>query len=98
VLSRRGFLGALAAALVLDPERALWVPGAKLISIPAPASPFWIDERRVQHWLRGFPGCKCPFCAAPKIGETIFVRMPQRFIPYDPQPFHSDLRQFTRIA
>jgi hypothetical protein len=29
-------LGAIAAALVLDPERALWVPGAKLISIPAP--------------------------------------------------------------
>lgn len=34
--SRRGFLGAIAAALVLDPERALWVPGRKHISIPAP--------------------------------------------------------------
>ncbi len=35
--SRRGFLsllGGAAAALVLDPERALWVPGKKLISIP----------------------------------------------------------------
>ena len=36
--SRRAFLGALAAsaAFALDPERALWVPGAKTISIPRP--------------------------------------------------------------
>lgn len=35
--SRRGFLGFLggAAAFALDPERALWVPGAKTISVPA---------------------------------------------------------------
>lgn len=41
--TRRSFLSAVAAALVPgalfeeDTERALWVPGAKLISIPAPA-------------------------------------------------------------
>lgn len=36
-MERRGFLGLLAgAAFALDPERALWVPGAKTISIPAP--------------------------------------------------------------
>src|SRR6266478_5393555 len=35
-LNRRGFLGLLAAGLALDPERLLWRPGAKLISIPAP--------------------------------------------------------------
>lgn len=39
--SRRGFLGALAATvagpMMLDPERLLWRPGAKLISIPKPA-------------------------------------------------------------
>lgn len=38
-MNRRGFLGSLAtaaAALVLDPERALWVPGAKKIFIPSP--------------------------------------------------------------
>jgi len=38
-MNRRGFLGALfgggAAALALDPEKLLWRPGAKLISIPA---------------------------------------------------------------
>lgn len=31
--SRRSFLGLLASALVLDPERLLWVPGKKLVSI-----------------------------------------------------------------
>lgn len=35
--SRRGFLAAVAAAFVVDPERLLWVPGKKLISIPKPA-------------------------------------------------------------
>ncbi|MES2136627.1 MAG: hypothetical protein V4502_06155 [Pseudomonadota bacterium] len=35
-MNRRGFLASIAAALVLDPERALWVPGRKLISVPAP--------------------------------------------------------------
>ena len=36
VMNRRGFLGLLSAALTLDPERLLWRPGAKLISIPQP--------------------------------------------------------------
>lgn len=39
-MNRRGFLGALAAiaaTATLDPERLLWVPGKKLISIPAPS-------------------------------------------------------------
>lgn len=39
-MNRRGFLSALtafAAAATLDPERALWVRGAKTISIPKPA-------------------------------------------------------------
>lgn len=34
-MNRRNFLAALAAA-ALDPERLLWQPGAKLISIPRP--------------------------------------------------------------
>jgi hypothetical protein len=40
-LSRRGLLGLFAgaaAAVVIDPERALWVPGKKLISIPNPSN------------------------------------------------------------
>lgn len=38
-MKRRGFLAALASAtgaFALDPERALWVPGAKTISVPTP--------------------------------------------------------------
>lgn len=37
-MNRRGFLGTLlgGAALVADPERLLWTPGKKLISIPKP--------------------------------------------------------------
>lgn len=35
-MNRRGFLGALMATMVVDPEKLLWVPGKKLISIPEP--------------------------------------------------------------
>ena len=38
-MNRRGFFGAISALLTgaaLDPERLLWVPGRKLISIPEP--------------------------------------------------------------
>lgn len=36
-MNRRGFFASLAgaSAFALDPERALWVPGAKTISIPS---------------------------------------------------------------
>jgi hypothetical protein len=34
-MNRRGFLGALLGVAVLDPEKLLWVPGQKLISIPS---------------------------------------------------------------
>jgi hypothetical protein len=40
VQTRRSFFGTLggaAAAFALDPERALWVQGAKTISVPAPS-------------------------------------------------------------
>jgi hypothetical protein len=35
-VNRRGFLAAALGALAYDPERALWTPGKKLISIPRP--------------------------------------------------------------
>lgn len=38
-MNRRGFLSFLGAAVVVvqaDPDRLVWTPGAKLISIPAP--------------------------------------------------------------
>ena len=61
MLSRRGFLAAAAAALVLDPERALWVPGRRSISIPvnpapglaAQAAAFYQEcyERALANWV-----------------------------------------------
>lgn len=36
MLNRRVFLSTLAAGFALDPERILWRPGAKHISIPKP--------------------------------------------------------------
>ncbi len=39
-MDRRGFLAGIGAAIggaFLDPERALWIPGKKVFSIPAPA-------------------------------------------------------------
>jgi hypothetical protein len=36
MLQRRAFIAALLGGAVLDPEKLLWVPGWKLISIPAP--------------------------------------------------------------
>lgn len=35
-MNRRGFLAALIGAAAFDPEKLLWVPGKKLISIPKP--------------------------------------------------------------
>ena len=47
-MNRRSFLAALAGAMVLDPERLLWRPGAKLISTPKPNV---LDElNRVTLW------------------------------------------------
>lgn len=60
MLSRRSFFAAGAAALAaatfeLDPERALWVRGAKTISVPAPAARrlprIWRPLSRVQDFL-----------------------------------------------
>src|ERR1035438_7178131 len=54
-LSRRGFLGMLGgatAALVLDPEKALWVPNKKLISIPNTQPLDFFDALAEEH-LRG---------------------------------------------
>lgn len=42
-MNRRAFL-ALAAAASFDPERLLWHPGARLISIPKPLPPMTIHD------------------------------------------------------
>jgi hypothetical protein len=51
-MNRRAFLATLAAGaagLVLDPERLLWVPGAKTFFLPSP-KPVGISMRFVREW------------------------------------------------
>lgn len=57
--SRRSFLATLAGAFALDPERALWVPGAKTISVPAPR--LFLDGWILDGW-RPTEGCNCVRC------------------------------------
>ena len=59
-MNRREFLTALAAGLgvvkvVFDPERALWIPGKKHISIPAVRPPVF-DPRFLVHVKAGKAG------------------------------------------
>ena len=44
-LDRRGFVALVGATLAIDPERLMWTPGAKCISVPAPLSNLMITSR-----------------------------------------------------
>ena len=83
-MNRRLFLGAIASAFVADPERLLWRPGAKLISIPKPRK-LLIDKelveegmRILQRDLRFHPVAYV--ITIPKIGDTMIVRKSPRFL------------------
>ena len=45
-MNRRGLFAVLAGAVAaaVDPERLLWIPGRKLISIPKPATVFYFHN------------------------------------------------------
>ncbi len=52
-MQRRSFLGAIAGVLAgaaLDPERLLWVPGKKVISIPAPREIVGFTVRHIRSY------------------------------------------------
>ena len=57
-MDRRGFLsflGAAVAGATLDPERLLWKPGAKLISIPAASVSFEeFSEMYISPWVEAY--------------------------------------------
>jgi len=60
-MNRRGFLGSLAAfaaQCTLDPELALWKPGAKTISVPKPVSfggfGYWPQKAFEDHYVQPF--------------------------------------------
>ncbi len=46
-MKRRAFLSTLAGAFAFDPERLLWRPGKRLISIPAPGQPQLLRKIRL---------------------------------------------------
>ena len=58
-MTRRS-LFALAAAFALDPERALWVPGSRLVSVPKPRMP--------DRWLGPLPTVSVYFSSAHLLG------------------------------
>lgn len=96
-MNRRGFLGALTAAVtgaVLDPEKLLWRPGAKMIFIP-PArvgNCFITPEQLIRETLitlqnnlmlaRAINGGYGEFFQRRplRIGDTLNVRMPRAFM------------------
>lgn len=90
-MNRRGFIGSIGAALagtVLDPERLLWVPGQKVISIPKPSvfiTPHQLSEMILSKWKSNLfnPAYDVAFLYSRdigKVGHTINVRKPPAFI------------------
>ena len=98
-MTRRSLFGVLAsaaAAFALDPERALWVPGAKTISIPEPVQipryfPFVsgaalrafceTQANEMDRHMLDYIQSIARDGKLPKIGDTIQIRLPQRFNP-----------------
>ena len=55
-MTRRGLIGALLGAATMDPERLLWVPGAKVISIPKPVVEKEFELEYLRDLMRPHPG------------------------------------------
>lgn len=64
-------LGGIAAAATLDPEKLLWVPGQKMISIPAPTPPLAFHKDAFQMVMEGPDDFR--------IGHIITIRIPPRY-------------------
>lgn len=91
-VNRRGFLKTLATALAgasVDPEKLLWTPGAKLISIPKRnllLTPEEITRRILDQWKANSIGLFNPpydldtWYRTGRIGDTISIRRPPRFM------------------
>lgn len=95
-MNRRQLLKMLAGAMVMDPERLLWVPGKKMISIPAPLSLQWVRDTDAFNILAAVITNELqldearalailPGCSHLKIGDSIFRRefsnLPSAFFP-----------------
>lgn len=90
-MTRRGFLASLGAALAgatLDPEKLLWVPGARLISIPRARVDPWAHVRFARIGFAGAPidarlytldEVKRELAIVPRLGDDLIIRMPEPF-------------------
>lgn len=78
-----GALAALAATAALDPERLLWVPGRKLISIPAPMLP--------PSPLRLYAELPCPIDKIFNVSKRLFVIGSQTLFEVFPDGSYSAL-------
>jgi hypothetical protein len=94
-MTRRGLIGALIGAATMDPERLLWVPGRRGISIPKPVpiaeSGIFIVQRRwyVDQIMRTLQtqlevnqanADTENYRCDWKIGDTVITRKPARFV------------------
>lgn len=75
-MNRRNFLSALAglaATATLDPEKLLWVPGRKLISIPAPLPPVVVPGPAVDVIIQALRmvGAVPPIFTPQGVGEAL---------------------------
>jgi len=91
MMNRRSFLALLAASLTLDPERMLWIPGRKLISVPKPRArgnrfltsdmilDMAMERYAVESAILMLADSRYDACwKREKIGDTIRVRTPFR--------------------
>ena len=89
-INRRGFFGLLAGGLVAaaDPERLLWTPGKRLISIPRPRGTQLLTVSLITDWLLAEFDRNLSFSRrmqqtipfGNKIGDSLTVRTPHRFV------------------
>ncbi len=80
-MERRGFFGVIAgfaATAVLDPERDLWVPGKKLISIPSPLVQADVTLQAVSGWPDVAVGDVLTFGCDPRQWHITAVHSPGR--------------------
>jgi hypothetical protein len=111
-MNRRGFLSAIAGAFVADPEKLLWVPGAKLISIPRPriatdAECLEVLNGLIKLWslqpVLEFNAVGLEFNTVGigpgyKLGDTMTIRKPPHFIAYDEAQPDDDFYRFLRTS
>jgi hypothetical protein len=85
-MTRRGIIGALIGAATMDPERLLWGPGAKVISIPKSVKVVTLSQLIMMEQLKALESMLLVqrksyvdiFNRASITGDTINVQKPAR--------------------